>query len=90
VRQLKADLEAAARLFTAVEGTLQGVDRTLAHMERAVLGNSDALDETMANLRRSTQNLREFTQTLKERPRHVFFPPDIPEKPGVDLRPTAR
>ncbi len=90
VRQLKADLEAAARLFTAMEGTLQGVDRTLAHVERAVLGNSDALDETMANLRRSTQNLREFTQALKERPRHVFFPPDIPEKPGVDSRPTAR
>lgn len=90
VRQLKADLEAAARLFTAMEGTLQGVDRTLAHVERAVLGNSDALDDTLANLRRSTQNLREFTQALKERPRHVFFPPDIPEKPGMDSRPTAR
>ena len=90
VRQLKADLEAAARLSTAMEGTLQGVDRTLAHVERAVLGNSDALDDTLANLRRSTQNLREFTQALKERPRHVFFPPDIPEKPGMDSRPTAR
>ncbi len=90
VRQLKADLDAAARVLAAMEGTLQGVDRTLAHVERAVLGNSDALDDTVANLRRSTQNLREFTQALKERPGHVFFPPDIPEKPGVDSRPTIK
>jgi phospholipid/cholesterol/gamma-HCH transport system substrate-binding protein len=89
VRFLKADLERAEGLIVTMEQTLHHVDRTLGHVDRTLLGNSDALEETMANLRRSTQNLREFTQALKERPWHVLFPPDRPEKPGLDSRPRA-
>jgi ABC-type transporter Mla subunit MlaD len=89
VRFLKADLERAEGLIVTMEQTLHNVDRTLGHVDRTLLGNSDALEETMANLRRSTQNLREFTQALKERPWHVLFPPDRPEKPGLDSRPRA-
>jgi phospholipid/cholesterol/gamma-HCH transport system substrate-binding protein len=94
VRQLKADLEMAAGLIRGVEGTLAGVDRTLGsvnrvveHADRVLLDNSEALDETVANLRRSTQNLREFTQSLKERPWNLVFPPDVPDKPGLEPRP---
>ncbi len=89
VRLLKADLDRAGGLLATMEQTLRNVDRTLGHVDRTLLGNSDALDETVANLRRSTQNLREFTQALKEQPWHLFFPPDRPEKPGMDSRPRA-
>ncbi len=103
VRLLRADLDKAGGLITTVEQTLHTADetlhtadqtfhtadQTLAHVDRVVVGNSDSLDEAMANLRRSTQNLREFTQSLKERPWNVIFPPDRPEKPGMDSRPRA-
>lgn len=87
VRLLKGDLEAAGSLLASMERTLQGVDSTLGHVDRTVLDNSDALDQTLANLRRSSQNLRELTQSLKERPWSAFFPTDLPEKPGMDSRP---
>jgi phospholipid/cholesterol/gamma-HCH transport system substrate-binding protein len=89
VRFLKADLERAEGLIVTMDQTLHNVDRTLGNVDRILLGNSDALEETMTNLRRSTQNLREFTQALKERPWHLLFPPDRPEKPGLDSRPRA-
>ncbi|MGD0264120.1 MAG: MlaD family protein [Candidatus Methylomirabilota bacterium] len=88
VRLLKGDLEGAGSLLTSMERTLQGVDQTLGHVDRTVLDNSDALEETLANLRRSSQNLRELTQSLKERPWSAFFPADLPEKPGMDSRPS--
>ncbi len=88
VHLLKRDLEGAGNVLARIERTLQGVDQALGHVDRTVLDNSDALEETLTNLRRSSQNLRELTQSLKERPWSAFFPAEAPEKPGMDSRPT--
>jgi phospholipid/cholesterol/gamma-HCH transport system substrate-binding protein len=87
VQLLKQDLEGAGNVLARMELTLQGVDQTLGHVDRTVLDNRDALEETMTNLRRSSQNLRELTQSLKDRPWSLFFPAEAPEKPGMDSRP---
>jgi virulence factor Mce-like protein len=87
-RLLNADLAAAANLLASMERTLQGVDRTLAHADRTMLNNSDAFEETLANLRRSSQNLRELSQSLKERPWSAILPAEVPEKTGMDPRPS--
>ena len=88
VQLLKQDLEGAGNVLVRMEGALQGVDQTLGHVDRTVLENRDALDETISNLKRSSQNLRELTQSLKERPSGLFFQAEAPEKPGMDSRPT--
>ena len=88
VRLLKGDLESAGGVLASMERTLQGVDRTLDHVDRTVLDNADALEETLANLRRSSQNLHELSRSLKERPWSAFFPVDAPERPGMDSRPS--
>lgn len=88
VHLLKRDLEGASNVLASMQRTLQGVDQALGHVDRTVLDNSDALEETLTNLRRSSQNLRELTQSLKERPWSAFFPAEAPEKPGMDSRPT--
>ena len=87
VRLLKGDLEGAGGVLASMERALQGVDRTVGHVDRTVLDNADALEETLANLRRSSQNLYELTQSLKERPWSAFFPAEAPERPGMDSRP---
>lgn len=88
VRLLKGDLEGAGAVLASMERTLRGADQTLGHVDRTVLENSDALEETLTNLRRSSQNLRELTRSLKERPWSAFFPAEPPEKPGMDSRST--
>jgi phospholipid/cholesterol/gamma-HCH transport system substrate-binding protein len=87
VRLLKGDLEGAGGVLAGMERTLQGVDRALGHVDQTVVNNSEALEETVTNLRRSSQNLRELTRSLKERPWSAFFPPDMPDRPGMDSRP---
>ena len=85
-RLLRRDLEDAGTLLASVEQTLQGAEKALSHVDRTVLDSGDPLEETLANLRRSSQNLRELTQSLKERPWGTLFPADTPEKPGMDPR----
>jgi hypothetical protein len=88
VQLLKGDLEGVGSLIASMERTLRGADQTLGHMDRILLENSDALEETLTNLRRGSQNLRELTRSLKERPWSAFFPAEAPERAGMDSRPT--
>jgi len=86
VKLLKDDLDRAGKLAGSLEKTLAGVDRTLDRVDRTVLDNRDTLEETLANLRRTSRNLRELSQSVKERPSSVLFPPQMPEKPGLESR----
>lgn len=86
VRLLRADLEKTGDLLAGLDQTLGSVRQALGHVDEAVVDNREGLDETLADLRRGAQNLRELTQSLKERPWNVLFPAPAPEKPGLDSR----
>jgi phospholipid/cholesterol/gamma-HCH transport system substrate-binding protein len=85
-RLLRSDLERAADALTKVETTLGSAEQALRHADETVLDNREGLDETMTSLRRSAQNLRELTQSLKEQPWTTLFPAGTPEKPGMEPR----
>ena len=91
VRTLRTDLEQVGGLFAAVERTLESAQRALSETQRTVsrvdqvvIDNREGLEEMLADLRRSSQNLREFTQSLKERPWTLLRPAPVPEKPGLE------
>ena len=91
VRSLRADLERVGGLITEVERTMEVAQRALAetqqtvsHVDQFVTDNREGLDETLTDLRRSSQNLRELTQSVKERPWTLLRTVDVPEKPDLD------
>jgi len=91
VRTLRTDLEQVGGLFAAVERTLESAQRALAdtqrtvsHVDQVVLDNREGLEEMLADLRRTAQNLRELTQAVKERPWTLLRPASVPEKPGLE------
>jgi hypothetical protein len=49
-----------------------------------VTDNREGLDETLTDLRRTAQNLREFTQAVKERPWTLLRTAPVSEKPGLE------
>jgi ABC-type transporter Mla subunit MlaD len=91
VRTLRTDLEHVDGLFAAVERTLESAQRalaetqqTVAHVDHLVTDNREGLDETLTDLRRTAQNLREFTQAVKERPWTLLRTAPVSEKPGLE------
>jgi phospholipid/cholesterol/gamma-HCH transport system substrate-binding protein len=96
VRRVREDLGQVGGVLTRLEGVLSSAETTLASVRRlleradaAVGDNRDRLDETMANLERSSQNLKELTKQLKERPWSVLIPEPGTPKPGLES-PTAK
>lgn len=73
---MKTDLERAKEV-------LDSLDRAITTFDRAVTGNLETIEETLGNLRRASQNARELTQTLKERPWQVLFPEPLKERDGT-------
>jgi phospholipid/cholesterol/gamma-HCH transport system substrate-binding protein len=93
-RLLRSDLERTADALAKIEQTFGTAERmvgaaeqTIRHVDEIVVDNREGLDETLTSLRRSAQNLRELTQSLKERPWTTLFPASAPEKPGMESRP---
>jgi phospholipid/cholesterol/gamma-HCH transport system substrate-binding protein len=91
VRTLRTDLERVGGLIAEVERTLEGAQRALAetqqtvsHVDQFVTDNREGLEEMLTDLRRSTQNLRELTQSVKERPWTLIRTVPVPEKPGLE------
>jgi phospholipid/cholesterol/gamma-HCH transport system substrate-binding protein len=91
VRTLRADLERVGGVIAEVERTLEIAQRTLAetqqtvsHVDQFVIDNREGLDETLTDLRRSSQNLRELTQSVKERPWTLLRTEPVAEKPGLE------
>jgi phospholipid/cholesterol/gamma-HCH transport system substrate-binding protein len=91
VQTLRTDLEHVGGLFAAVERTLESAQRALAetqqtvsHVDQFVTDNREGLEEMLTDLRRSTQNLRELTQSVKERPWTLIRTVPVPEKPGLE------
>lgn len=64
-------LENRAAIHTALlslRDTLNDARRVMADVDDVLIGNRDNLDETLQNIRISSQNLRQFTDTIKRRP----------------------
>jgi len=73
-----------------VQRTLRELRKTLARAEgameevrRLLVANRDQIDTTLENLEVSTENIREITDTIKQRPSSVVWSKDPPDrKPG--------
>ena len=73
-----------------VQRTLRDLRKTLARAEtameevrRLLVANRDQLDNTIENIEVTTENLREITDTVKQRPSSLVFSSDPPNrKPG--------
>jgi phospholipid/cholesterol/gamma-HCH transport system substrate-binding protein len=94
VRLARQELVKVDGTLTRLDGVLGATDATLASARRllervdaAVGDNRDRMDETVANLERSSRNLKELTQQLKERPWSALFPDPGPPKPGLEPLP---
>lgn len=77
VRDVLASLKTTLQRATAL---LDDLKRTNAHLDRTLVANMDILDETLGDLRRMTQNFRELSQTLKERPSSLILGGPAPDR----------
>jgi phospholipid/cholesterol/gamma-HCH transport system substrate-binding protein len=70
---MKKDLE-------ALDATLAEARKMLAEISSTLETNRDEIDSLMENFRRSSENLREFTGTIKERPYSLIRIKSKPER----------
>jgi phospholipid/cholesterol/gamma-HCH transport system substrate-binding protein len=85
--QVETVLGRLERALGEAQAILAGARQVLSRVDATVADNREGLDETMADLQRSTHNLRELTQQLKERPWSLLAPAPVPEKPGLEPPP---
>ncbi len=71
---LRGNLVALKVDLVRAKEVLDSMDRAIGNFDRVVTGNLETIEETLGNLRRASQNARELTQSLKERPWQVLFP----------------
>jgi phospholipid/cholesterol/gamma-HCH transport system substrate-binding protein len=76
----RADVrEAVKQLKTALASASGLTDQ----LNRTLVTNSDNIDEMLENMRLTTQNLKQFTDTIKARPASLIRSPAAPDrKPG--------
>ena len=76
----RADVrEAVKQLKTA----LASADALTSQLNRTLVTNSDNIDEMLENMRLTTQNLKQFTDTIKARPASLIRSPAAPDRrPG--------
>ena len=71
--------EAVKQLKTALDSASSLTDQ----LNRTLVTNSDNIDEMLENMRLTTQNLKQFTDTVKTRPSSLIRSPALPDrKPG--------
>jgi phospholipid/cholesterol/gamma-HCH transport system substrate-binding protein len=56
-----------------LRGALVDARRLVVNLNDIVEGNRDSLDETLENVRATTQNLKQFSDTIKRRPNSLVF-----------------
>jgi phospholipid/cholesterol/gamma-HCH transport system substrate-binding protein len=56
-----------------LRSTLVDARRLVVNLDDTVQGNRDNLDETIENVRATTQNLKQFSDTIKQRPNSLVF-----------------
>jgi len=56
-----------------LRGALVDARRLVVNLNDIVEGNRDSLDETLENIRATTQNLKQFSDTIKRRPNSLVF-----------------
>jgi phospholipid/cholesterol/gamma-HCH transport system substrate-binding protein len=81
----RADLHAAIK---QLHTTLADATTLIDQLNRTTSSNADNIDETLENIRVTTQNLQEFTDLIKTRPYMIIrstIPPD--HKPGQPPKP---
>jgi len=63
--------------------TLASANSLTDQLNRTLVTNSDNIDEMLENMRLTTQNLKQFTDTVKARPSSLIRSPALPDrKPG--------
>lgn len=76
--------ESIAHLHTALDEATKLVDQ----LNHTLNTNSESIDETLDNIRLATENLREFTDTIRTRPYTLIRSAQPPEhKPGQGSKP---
>lgn len=71
--------EAVTQLKTALASATEVTNQ----LNRTLVTNSDNIDEMLENMRLTTQNLKQFTDTVKARPSSLIRSPALPDrKPG--------
>lgn len=56
-----------------LRAALVDAQRLVVNLDDTVQGNRDNLDETIENVRATTQNLKQFSDTIKQRPNSLVF-----------------
>jgi len=81
----RADLRAS---IAQLRKTLADASALVDQLHRTATTNSENLDETLENVRLATENLREFTDTIRQRPYSLIRTTQPPEhKPGEGSKP---
>lgn len=76
----RADVREAVKQLRAA---LASANSLTDQLNRTLVTNSDNIDEMLENMRLTTQNLKQFTDTIKARPASLIRSPALPDrKPG--------
>ncbi len=76
----RADVREAVKQLRAA---LASANSLTDQLNRTLVTNSDNIDEMLENMRLTTQNLKQFTDTIKARPASLIRSPGVPDrKPG--------
>ena len=80
---LKEDQPELHKSLMKLQATLDSANELLSNLNRTTTVNSDNIDELLNNIRLATENLREFTDTINQRPASLIRSSAPPEhKPG--------
>ena len=60
-------------VLLTLRAALVDARRLIGNLDDTVQGNRDNLDETLENVRATTQNLKQFSDTIKQRPNSLVF-----------------